>query len=85
MIYALSGCSAVVMVVVQGVLMRAVARARTSATRGVLLSVKFVLWTVFFVLLALADRRALLSGGSVAAGGYLALAIWRMTRINRGE
>ena len=85
MIYALSVGFAVIMVAAQGLLTRTVMRAATGAARGAWLCAKFSLWVGFFIALALAGRPALLSGGPVASGGYLALAIRMMLRIRREE
>jgi hypothetical protein len=83
MIYVLSGGFAIVAVAGQALLTRAVARAASGMVRGVLLSIKFPLWAGFFIALAAAGRGALLLGGATAIAGYLALALWWMTRLQR--
>ena len=84
MMYAFAVCLAIVVAVVQALLLRAVPRAASAAARGALLAVKVPLWAGFFVLLALADRRALPAGG-IAAGLVFPVAAWLLFRKGRAR
>ncbi len=75
MTYVFAGGIAVLVVIVQARLLRAVARATSGAVRGALLSIKLPIWAGFFIALALWGKGELLVGGLVAGAGYLAFAI----------
>ena len=79
MIYVIAIGSAIGVAFVQALLLRAVPRAASVASRVALLAVKLPLWAGFFIALALADRRALLAGGVTAGIAFPAVA-WRMFR-----
>ncbi len=85
MSYVIVGGFGLLTVAIQVLLMRAVSRARSGGRGGALLSLKLVLWAVYFIALGARAREALLLGGGVAVIGYLAAAFWWMLRLRKEE
>ena len=79
MAYVIAVGAAIAMAAVQALLLRAVARAASAVARAGLLAVKQPLWAGFFIVLALADKGALLTGG-LAAGAAFPVAAWLALR-----